>query len=604
MSILQLLLIFALLVVGSKAESKDPPAYPETAEWKGDLPFNEFGSRIAGYTCPKATLEDCNPKSFVVIGTKGINDPGTSASSPEGFTPGTRDRPGLGEVHIYEQNEEGDWNPALVGETKEQLILKDPVLGTHFNYNPAVPTSKGNDSYFGSAIGVHPSWIIVGAYKTGNVFIYNRVDGKWSNNQYVKILPEVQNGRFGISVAVSATCAAVGASTANAQNGAVYLYQFPDSAIGRENAWAKAPYLTLTGADAKVNFGHSVSMTENYIAVGAPSAPIDGYPKGQVFLFGRGDDDCGNGKCFSGDALLILTGAVEKGQYGFSNFLTDQEVLVGDWAAEFTSATGEIQKQVGQVHMVSFTSDKSTGAEVLTKTADLLIKGATKSTQFGWAVGISPPMEDVNAQRTFAVGGNDNKVWVYGKDGAAWSSNVKAIQKGDGGGYGFALYASDKFVCVGSPLVLGTTDLQKYTGFATMYRVYEDSPLSASVMAAIVCAGLTVACACLMWMRYLCSPKGDPPLMDAKAAAKAARLGFKHHNVAHKNIHIRKGDVETGQRMHLAPQDHNPLRKSGAHRLMKNPMNQGSKGKPMGMKTFTPPGAKSPVLRSTPMDDL
>jgi len=596
MCIIQLLLSLVLLVAVLGADTKDPPPYPVTATWKGDVPLNEFGSRMAAYVCPSENLDDCQPKSFIAIGTKGINEAGTSTN------PGTRQQPGVGEVALYEQDAQGDWSV-------EPVIRLTQTPPNHFN--APSPTQTGNDSYFGAAVAVHPSWIMVGAYKDfsrglqGSAYIYNRgTDGKFSNNGFIKFnAPNATAERYGVAVGINSNAACVGASTALAQNGAVYVYQYPDSAPGNENRWSKTPYAILTGANAKVNFGHAISMTENYIAVGAPSSPAG--VKGQVFIFGRSATaQCGNGKCFTNRQLLVLTGNVDRGQYGFSLFLTDQEILVGDWAAEFTAnnAAGQavVQTQVGQVHMVTFSPAGTSG--LLGKTSDLLIQGGGASTQFGWSVAI--------AQQTFVVGGNDNKVWVYGKENGVWTSTVKAVQVGEGGGYGFAVATSDKWVCVGAPLNLGATAAQKFTGGATMYRVYEDSPLSVTILAAISCAGLTVLCACLLWARYMCSPKGDPPLMDARAAAKAARLGFKHHNVAHKQFR-RKGDVESGQKTFLAPQDHNPLRASGMYRQQKGPTKAPAAPvpRPAGVKTFQAPSrspgqAKTAVVRNTPMNDL
>ncbi len=544
------ILLLAIIVATVRA-ADGPDEYPQSVTFSGNVPFNEFGSCMAYYG------------NNLIIGTKTLNDKFTQPN------------PGKGVVNIYQQKADGDWD------TNPINTFYDPIS--------CIPAANSKcDTYFGAAVAISANFFVVGAYKSQAAYIYyrNAQSGAWDTGLQTRVTG-VAGDRFGVSVAVNSDTVAVGASTSNGNDGSVLLYSYPDTSPNAiPNRFGTVATLIIKGNVPKVNFGFALAMTENYLAISAPGNPEDGNGFGNVFLYGRSG---GPGTKFSSTVLLTLTGNVPDGQFGFSLSLTDNEILVGDF-----NANG----QKGVVTMVSFQANtQPNGSPLLQVTNTLEIYGTTPSTAFGWSVSIG-----VN---TFGVGGNDNTAWIYSKQNGAWSSDVKALQTGPGGGFGYAVLNTDDWILVGAPLNLGTSTTSQNTGSAIMYRVYESSPINSAVIAALVCAGVTVLSVILLALRFYCGPKGDPPIMDAKAAAKAARLGWKHHNVAHLDLR-RKGEAKK-EKVFLAPQDHNPLRQSGMHRQTPLAVKQAAPVRPTGIKTFVPPGKNIPttvVMSNNPMEEL
>lgn len=148
--------------------------------------------------------------------------------------------------------------------------------------NPNAYNTSAND-YFGYAVGLSDSYLIVGAWGedsaggsgSGKAYVFNLSDGSL---KYTLDNPNAYGTEdsdfFGLAVAISDDYAIVGAYQEDAgqfaqSSGAVYVFDMSDGSLAH----------TFTNPDSEPGtedwFGFSVTINENYLAVGAPHESFD-----------------------------------------------------------------------------------------------------------------------------------------------------------------------------------------------------------------------------------------------------------------------------------------------------------------------------------------
>jgi hypothetical protein len=148
------------------------------------------------------------------------------------------------------------------------------------------PSNKSIQN-FGYSVAVSGDYIVVGDHenqdsKTGIVFVYRNVDGKWTG--VAQLVPEKQtvDEWFGFSVSISedASTIVVGsASRGSGGTGKAYLFHkaLPDQ-------WTFAGTCVAEDGTEFDDFGRSVALSENLVFVGAPS---DSFDTGSVYVFSQ-----------------------------------------------------------------------------------------------------------------------------------------------------------------------------------------------------------------------------------------------------------------------------------------------------------------------------
>ncbi|WP_437317615.1 cadherin-like beta sandwich domain-containing protein [Sorangium sp. So ce385] len=189
---------------------------------------------------------------------------------------------------------------------------------------------------------------------SGAVYVFARAGTTWSQQAYLKASNTGAGDAFGASVAISAHALAVGAtgeaSAATGANGA----QADDSAPGSGavyvftrsgTSWSQHTYLKASNAESGDAFGASVSIDNDFLAVGAPGEDSssaawgwlesdNGAPgSGAAYLFERG------GGVWSQDAYIKASNTGASDAFGARLALSGTTLLVAA-ASEDSSATG------------------------------------------------------------------------------------------------------------------------------------------------------------------------------------------------------------------------------------------------------------------------
>jgi hypothetical protein len=231
----------------------------------------------------------------------------------------------------------------LADEFAQQAYLKalDAEEGDRFGFS----ISLSNDTLAVGAVGKNN--VDNSKQDIGAVYVFSRNNGIWTQQAYLKALDAEDNDQFGFSVALSGDSLAVGAvGKNNVDNskqdiGAVYVFT-------RDNVgdWSQQDFIRAFNAEDNDQFGFSISLSSDTLAVGAVGKNIDA---GAVYVFTRdnvGDwsqqdfirafnaeagDLFGGAVALSGDTLAV--GAVGKNIDAGAVYVFTRD-NVGDWSQQ------------------------------------------------------------------------------------------------------------------------------------------------------------------------------------------------------------------------------------------------------------------------------
>lgn len=227
--------------------------------------------------------------------------------------------------------------------------------------------SDGTDLLrFGEAVALSGDTAMVGTNDTNTgrsaVYVFTRANGVWTEAQKLFAADGAagDNARFGAAIAIEGNTAVIGAdgATVNGQveQGAAYVFRHDGS------RWVEVAKLLASDGAPGETFGRSVALSGNRVLVGAPSAQVNGNPRGAAYLFQddgsswtqtqkirgvdtRDNDAFGHRVAFSSASIIVtaqLAGADFPGAlYFFSRTggaWTQTQKLVGDIYSMFGSS--------------------------------------------------------------------------------------------------------------------------------------------------------------------------------------------------------------------------------------------------------------------------
>lgn len=356
-----------------------------------------------------------------------------------------------------------------------------------FDANTGVQLSKllANDGAaahsFGSAVSIDGGVIVVGArgdnengVGAGSVHLFDALDG-----QHIQKI--IQSGgaigdEFGTSIAIYENIVAVGAVEDHdngAVSGSVYLFdRFTDTRLGK--------LVPLDGAPSD-QFGSSIGIDSEYVAVGAPfdddlgiasgsayvfdtatreqvvkllahdGAMFDGFgisvasSNGLVAVGAPGDDDLGNGSgsayvfdAVSGVQLskLLADDGAANDIFGNVIAIDDGLVVVG------ASGDGDLGSNSGSAYVF----DAMTGVQIV----KLLPDDGAALDKFGASVSIFDGVVAVGATGDSDLGANSGSVYVFDAATGTQIFKLLADDGTSGDAFGFSVSISSGVIAVGA----------------------------------------------------------------------------------------------------------------------------------------------------------
>ena len=178
---------------------------------------------------------------------------------------------------------------------------------------------------------------------SGAAYVFNSAGG-WSQTQYLKASSIGAGNRFGRDIALSGNTMAISAHTENTGAGAVYIL------TSTAGVWSEQAKLTASNADANDQFGASLDLDGSTLVVGAlgedsvnPSDGADNQAAGSgaVYVF------TGSGANWAEQAYLKSVSPEVDGQFGVSVSLAGDELAIGAQGEGFEAGAAHILTRSG-----------------------------------------------------------------------------------------------------------------------------------------------------------------------------------------------------------------------------------------------------------------
>lgn len=379
--------------------------------------------------------------------------------------------------------------PLTIDPVAQQAYLKASNTGSGDQFGISVAVSgdtvvvgaQGEDS---NATGVDSDQTDNSASNAGAAYVFVRSGGVWTQQAYLKASNTGNPGDFGdlfgYSVAVSGDTVVVGApfedsnatgidgdqASNNASNsGAAYVF------VRDAGVWSQQAYLKASNAGSADQFGESVAVSGDTIAVSADleassatgvngdQANNDAYGAGAVYVFAR------SGGLWSQQAYLKASNTSTWDQFGIGLAVSGDTVVAGAWG-EDSSATGLNGDQS------SDTASNAGAAYVFVRaggvwTQQTYIKASNSGAGdgFGYSVAASGHTAVIGAyfESSSATGvdgdqANNNAfrsgaAYVFARTGVVWAQQayLKASNTASEASFGFSVAVLGDSVVVGAP---------------------------------------------------------------------------------------------------------------------------------------------------------
>ncbi len=302
------------------------------------------------------------------------------------------------------------------------------------------PSDPGLQDRFGFATALDGDFAWIGApfdngseLDSGSAYAFERSGAVWVERAKRRGSSEEQERRFGTSVAVSGTWAAVGAPGPVSGPYAGRVHLFERSASG----WPERQILAAPDGHPADRFGVSLALDAGRLLVGAADHDHGGaFHSGAAYVFER------VGSSWQFQAELVATGSAASDAAGSAVALVGERAVVG---APFADAA------VAATAGAAFVFDAGPGG--WTQVARLEAPDASPFEQFGSAVALTPGGAAVGVQRDDDAGSGAGAVWFFTRRGQAWPATGKLLAAGaePSDGFGTALDADGDTLAASAP---------------------------------------------------------------------------------------------------------------------------------------------------------
>ena len=195
-------------------------------------------------------------------------------------------------------------------------------------------TPAQDGQLFGWSAAIEGDTIVVGANgDTGGLggvaYVFQRREGQWVQEALLRPDASVPDDDFGFSVGIDGDTIVVGSPALNGpdgdeRSGAAFLYQRDGG------SWARLAKLTAEPVFPGAEFGTSVSIDGDVIAIGAFHAGPRGEDSGAVYLFDRRAGDWAEGGVDRrADSMLVAADTEAGDWFGYSVALLGDALVVG-----------------------------------------------------------------------------------------------------------------------------------------------------------------------------------------------------------------------------------------------------------------------------------
>ena len=265
-----------------------------------------------------------------------------------------------------------------------------------------IPGDGSEGDWFGYSVSISGDYAIVGAdggenngISTGAAYIFKRnSDTTWVEEQKLLASDGVEFDGFGISSSMSGDYVIISAPWKDNFLGAAYIFK------KNGNTWTEEQKLLASDGSANDEFGLAVSMSGDYVIVGARGQENR---RGAAYIFKR------DGNTWAEEQKLLASDGDTTDQFGYSVSISGDYTIVG---ARF--------KDNRQGAAYIFKRENTTWTEE----QKLLASDGASFDRFGWSVSITGDYVIVGA-----TGDDNNKgsAYIFKRDGTTWTEAQKLL---------------------------------------------------------------------------------------------------------------------------------------------------------------------------------
>ena len=376
------------------------------------------------------------------------------------------------------------------------------------------------DDRFGSSVAVDGDTVVVGAdaaegnsADSGAAYVFTRQSGGWGQVAKLTVHDGATDDRFGTSVAVDGDTVVVGADAAegnSAQSGAAYVFKKPDPGWATATETAK---LTAHDGAAGDNFGYSVAVDGDTVAMGAYLAHGNSADSGAAYVFKK--PDTGWATATETVKLTAHDGAAGD-NFGYSVAVDGDTVVVGAYLAHGNSA------ESGAAYVFK---KPDTGWVTATETAKLSASDGAADDEFGHSVAVDGDTVAVGAAWDDDNGADSGAVYVFTKPGTGWTTTNETakLTASDGAAYdnfGHSVAVDGDTVAVGATYGdgNGADSGAAYVYEVSVWTTIPDSAAGGTNATSATVTGLTNGAEYNFWIRATNVLGAGPPSESATAA--------------------------------------------------------------------------------------
>lgn len=277
-------------------------------------------------------------------------------------------------------------------------------------------SDAGALDFFGNHTSLSGTLALVGAggddRSSGAAYIFREVGTSWTEEAKLTASNRVSGAQFGISTALSGEVAIVGASV---DDGAGSVFVFSRTGT----TWALEAKLTASDRAAGDSFGEAVSVSGEFVVVGAPGRDDDGNLSGAAYIFRRA------GTTWTEEVKLKAGDAATEDGFGGSVSASGDRIIVG------AAGDDDAGPDAGSVYI--FRRVGTTWSQE----AKLTASDAAEEDFFGGSVSISGALAVVGAGGDDDAGRQSGSAYVFRRTGTSWSQTMKLTASDAAGGDSF-----------------------------------------------------------------------------------------------------------------------------------------------------------------------
>ncbi len=338
-----------------------------------------------------------------------------------------------------------------------------------------VASDRASSDFFGISVSVSGDYVIVGSYAedhdangnnmisgAGSAYIYKQTAGVWSEQQKIVAGRTLSSDRavddqFGYTVAISGDYAVVGApyededaAGANTFTDAGAAYIFKNTA----GVWNRLQKIVPSDRAASDNFGHSVSISGDYVIVGAILEDEDGSGGAPLTDAGSAYIFLNTADVWSEQQKIVPADREAGDQFGYSVSIDGDHAVVSAIFEDHDAAGSNILDASGSAYTFVRSGTNWTQQDKIVA-AD---RGAND--EFGYSVAISGDYAIIGARYEDEDAGLGNTLsdagsaYIFKQTAGSWSQQQKLVNsdRAIGDKFGWSVAIDGDYAIVGAPL--------------------------------------------------------------------------------------------------------------------------------------------------------